>query len=860
MADLIPEDMQLEMAACRHYLPFFIQKTFGIVTPGVPFSMNWHIDILGEYLMACQRREIKRLVINIPPRSLKSVSVSVAFPAWCLGQDPTMKFMCASYSEKLAFDLSMDTRRVMTDNWYKLCFPETALADDQNEKSKFATTKQGYRIATSVGGRATGMGGNCFPAGTLVKTDCGDVPIEVIAESPSSFLAVSYDLQLDSVVKRSIVASATREASELYEIHTSSGHSIRATPEHPIFDQIRGFVPASEIRIGDRLYCHNPVREQSSKNRFSFGMRPLQRWLSKTLIRNKKVPKERLRRKLLQQKMLHSILRAKSRKAMSYVQNRDRISRPKVLFRRLQKNQTLINKSGSSCWVSILRCWVHKKTLLSDVLYKRLCGYGAFCAYAGGGELKIFPSNQTSSIIQKNEKNDYGERWELLRRLFCCSRYKARREGKSCNSSHRRGYKAQRSKKSHNLMPAMPREAPYGGFSRVTSVRKYGSSPQRVYDIEVEGTHNFFAEGILVHNCLIVDDCHSPDEAMSDTIRDGHLRWFDNTWTSRLNNKNDDIMIIVAQRLHLYDICGHVLSQGGWEHLNLPAIFDSRKTFSMGRITKTVESGELLHPDRFSKAFLDNEKKKSSYGFSSQYLQNPVPEGGGIIKYDWFELWPAKQKLPRFAYVMQVWDTAFTEKTTGDPSACGTFGVFFPDEEIKDSIRQMGGGFVVMLIDYFSDHLGFPDLRSKMIEMHSYRYGDQEKAVDMILVEDKASGQSILQELKLAGLPMKAFKPGRMDKTSRLHSVSHFIENGMVYIPESTINAGKVRDWAQDFIDEVCSFPVAQHDEAVDILSSALITLSNMSFLRLEEMAEDIEEDDGTDPYANSNRSNPYGS
>jgi predicted phage terminase large subunit-like protein len=519
MADLIPENLQIEMVAARRHLRFFIEKAFGIVTPGTQFSRNWHIDLLSEYLEACYNRQIKRLIINVPPRSLKSVSVSVAFPAWCLGHDPTLRFMCASYSEKLSFDLSMDTRRVMVDPWYKLCFPKTIIADDQNEKSKFSTTAQGYRIATSVGGRATGMGGNM----------------------------------------------------------------------------------------------------------------------------------------------------------------------------------------------------------------------------------------------------------------------------------------------------------------------------------------------------LVVDDATSPEEAMSETIMDSHLRWFDNTWTSRLNNKNEDVMIVVGQRLKMFDLPGHLMRQGGWESLVLPAIFESTKTFTMGTVTKTVHPGELLHPDRFSKKFLDNERLKSSFGFAGQYMQNPVPEGGGIIKYDWFELWPANKALPRFSFVVQVWDTAFTEKTTGDPSGCCTFGVFFPDEGGKDSIRKEGSGFVVMLIDCFCEHLGFPDLRAKMIEMRSYRYGDQEKAVDMILVEDKASGQSILQELKNAGLPMKAFKPGRMDKTARLHSVSHFIENGMVYIPESTINPGKVRDWAQDFIEQVCSFPVAQHDEFVDCLSSCLITLSSMSFLRLEEMAEDIDEPDGSDPYASNNLTNPYG-
>ena len=141
-------------------LSFFTQKVFKTVDPNSEYLHNWHIDLIAEYLLACKKGEIKRLIINIPPRHLKSISVAVSFPAWLLGNNPSEQIMCSSYSEALSFEHSLNCRLILESPWYKEIFPETVLVDDQNTKRKFVTTERGFRIATSVGGTATGEGGN----------------------------------------------------------------------------------------------------------------------------------------------------------------------------------------------------------------------------------------------------------------------------------------------------------------------------------------------------------------------------------------------------------------------------------------------------------------------------------------------------------------------------------------------------------------------------------------------------------------------------------------------------------------------------------------------------------------------------
>ena len=138
----------------------FLEKTFRTVSPGTPYLHNWHIEAIAAHLNACERGDITRLIINMPPRMLKSVTVSVAWPAWLLAHNPSQRVMVASYAQSLSMKHSTDCRLVMQSEWYRRIFPNTQLSDDQNEKDKYVTTARGHRIAVSVGGAATGEGGN----------------------------------------------------------------------------------------------------------------------------------------------------------------------------------------------------------------------------------------------------------------------------------------------------------------------------------------------------------------------------------------------------------------------------------------------------------------------------------------------------------------------------------------------------------------------------------------------------------------------------------------------------------------------------------------------------------------------------
>ena len=135
----------------------FAQRCLCELSPRAQFAMNWHIEILAAKLMAVRAGKIRRLIINLPPRYLKSLLASVAFPAWCLGHDPAAQILCASYAQELADKLSRDCRRILTSDWYRRLFP-TRLSPERQAMSEFETTAQGCRLATSVGGVLTAHG------------------------------------------------------------------------------------------------------------------------------------------------------------------------------------------------------------------------------------------------------------------------------------------------------------------------------------------------------------------------------------------------------------------------------------------------------------------------------------------------------------------------------------------------------------------------------------------------------------------------------------------------------------------------------------------------------------------------------
>ncbi len=153
-------NQRLIQAILRNDLSCFIAKSFSTISPGTPYLHNWHLDIINYKLEQVESGKINRLIINMPPRYLKSICVSAAWPAWILGHDPTKRIMLASYSQTLSNKHSQDCRLLLTSKWYQELFPWTRITQGENQKSKFVTTKRGFRFSTSTGGTATGEGGD----------------------------------------------------------------------------------------------------------------------------------------------------------------------------------------------------------------------------------------------------------------------------------------------------------------------------------------------------------------------------------------------------------------------------------------------------------------------------------------------------------------------------------------------------------------------------------------------------------------------------------------------------------------------------------------------------------------------------
>jgi len=252
--------------------------------------------------------------------------------------------------------------------------------------------------------------------------------------------------------------------------------------------------------------------------------------------------------------------------------------------------------------------------------------------------------------------------------------------------------------------------------------------------------------------------------------------------------------------------------------------------------------------DNFRKQILAYEGTK--LGRQEIYAEIIDPEEGGIVKRDMFKLWPAGRAFPRFEYILQSYDVATSEKAQNDPTACITFGVFKPQD----------GPMSAMIIDCWQERMMYPDLRPKVIEEYETVFGEgkDRKRVDLLLIEDKSAGISLIQDLQRAHLPVRAYNPGRADKLQRLNIVSNVIARGRVWIPESDNRKGYVKDWAEGFVSQICSFPETTHDDLVDACTQALRYLRDAGWLDIDPLPDDTWDEDDYADTGRVRKVNPY--
>lgn len=223
-------------------------------------------------------------------------------------------------------------------------------------------------------------------------------------------------------------------------------------------------------------------------------------------------------------------------------------------------------------------------------------------------------------------------------------------------------------------------------------------------------------------------------------------------------------------------------------------------------------------------------------------------EDGKVVGRNMFKMYPHDRPLPKFEYIVMSLDCAYTDKTYNDPTASTTWGVFKP----------MDGPMSVLLIDCWAEHLTFPSLKPKVLDewRNSYGEGKDAKRPDLILIEAKASGLSLVQELQAMHLPVRAWNPGNADKMTRLQITASIFATGRVWLPESSVHKGYVKDWAEGFLSQICAFPDAAHDDYVDSATQAIRLLKDMGFLDIN--PEPRYDDDDDYEYTRPKRVNPY--
>lgn len=795
----------------------FVCEAWEVFDPAA-FVDNWHLKDLCMHMEQVAKGNIRRFLINVPPRTAKSNIISVCYPAWVWAQreigpqsGPSVSFFYASYAEALALEHSLKCRRLVESKWYQKYWGRRfKLVSDRNTKGHFENDKGGYRMASSVDARATGWGAMCVFADDphLVKeAESEDVRTGVVrwwAETIPSRLNDRKTGALGVVMQRvhegDVAGDILLKDSELRRknlpadyvhfcvpmcyvpvhhvnawdqgrIRTFIGDEIESVPEEAVFWRDRR-VEEGELLWAVRYPSSEVAKLEHELGPYAFctpGESPvLMGDLSSRPISE-----------IREGDIVVGFNRGDGNK-------RARLKPVRVLAisRSEQPVFKLMMDSGH-----IVRCtadhkWYTGRDDVSHVLYKP--------AKIGSPLKRVCPP---CLEVLDSEKAFRTAGW--VAGFF---------DGEgSVSLMNRRDEKAailisfhQSSEQNLPLCQRLEESLCFLGFNygvherdpRLQKGQEHWQK-RRYYYIKADAGNGFTKGG-----------------------------------PSKRSSK-----LIVAQRFL------HTVQPTKWRSRIIDAVTN-------GKMDTTTERVVSIEPDGVETVYgLTTETGNYVvWGLASsnsgQYQQDPVPRGGGIIKKDWWQLWDddaAKEHgaspgtYPPFEYLLASLDTAYTEKEENDPSALSIWGMW----------RDKNGNPQVMLVICWAERLQIHNL--------VLRVGDTCKKfkVDKLLIEDKAAGHSVSQELhRLFGVfdfaidlvnPRSGFIKSP-DKVARLQTVAHLFAEGIVWAPDKT--------WADEMINQVAAIPRSVHDDLCDSMTQSLIYLRRNNWIqRKEELTLQVEDE-----------------
>lgn len=765
--------------------------------------------------------------INIAPRHCKSSIFNVLGPAWTIINTP-ITVTSVSHSMKLSGEMVEKKQKLFNSEKFAYYFgddPSLKLLKNTAQCIELRNGGKTYSVAMKS---FTGFGSDCFVAGTTILSRNGYINIEDINIGDE---VLSYNIVKGRYEISRIVAKRRIEDRETGIAVTDSGRQVECTPDHRFWVEDRGYQEISKIEEGSRFstcslqnmretyirfkrVLQNLLRE-TDEDTYLYEMRFMWEYCNAFFDGVEKTSSkgEVLLFKDLSSESEQYKETIKDSLSQLFAMWKDWSSKfSKILLTRMQKNcgnkeKRVTKQTNRSVLQELWKIVLNTCEFKQDVLFRRMRETDAFKSNAWGeqSELQRIVS-QLSSRILGHKSKDIGEGWILLSMLsFAIDRFGVQQEwerifeNKSNSSPQRQRQIQQFRAEFNNIMFEMPYK------NTQERLREWRTSGERktVYDIQVEPNNNFFANNILVHNCIINDDLISVADARQDgavllKARD----YFKTTMPSRLNNKTTGVIMNIMQRIGRGDISDLIAEDKGlrkiYSHTELQAIADHDETiiFPCSGKVKIIKKGDLLWPERFG----DYSQLKMEIGaedFETQYNQRPSKNKLNVIQDD---------------YIHYISDKEYEEFKLGVEFHYGSHDCPVKDKETSDFHGFCEGesrANELVITDAFEKHLSYIKEKELLTNLQT---------VDpsiLQIVEDKANGAALIQDLAIDVPGLVAFNPGTKSKMQRLELASVYMQQGLVRFRRS--------ERIEELILHLKKFPLLEHDDMVDAFSQLVI-------------------------------------
>lgn len=739
-----------------------------------------HHELICEAIDDLLAGDYDELIILAPPGSAKSTYTSHALAAYYMGHNPDKNIILATHTGDLSERWSRKVRNTVGSVEHRRVFPKSILSTDSTAVSRWATTAGGELLAAGVGGSILGFRADCVVGDTLLTTKTG---YKRIADIQPGDEILGYDRIKKAPAYGRVIAKLGREADITYRIHTTDGDVVEATGNHRFFANGH-FVPANTLAVGDSLL--RSLWDRENNQGVGVGEATGSESIGKTVLLQKlreffsatsnSQTVRRVRERLLSSQKINNLLLA-------------------CLFRNIATGK----HSGSV--LRSLREGLSRQTqnleILLNGLQERLAFKGNALDKKSGlaqrTEPKQIPRRQWSKIPSSTESsNDPGQP----------SMCRVRFDGLPPGASSGYGFDSQHSRKYRDALRNLPHDSAWRGsgetaettVSRIEEVR----GKQTVWDIQVEHLSNFFAGGILVHNCGIIDDPISGfEEAQSDTQLKKVHGWYENDFVTRL--KPNAKLVLICQRLARNDLAGYLIDRNvknptrRQRVLKLPMIATSTDD-PLGRTP-----GDRLWPEWYTTEMVED-AQRDDYKWQTLYQQEPPSDTGSWVSTDEIKFAPSPAYDPHANAYYGLTDLALSVGK-------GDYTV-----HMVVAVAKATGD--CHLVDFFRNRVD-PEVSSRKLVNMCEVY----KPAEWLIDDDNASKvfmQLVATAARSSSVPVN-WKPLPMrgqDKETRAAPLRGMFKRGVIYLDPS-------KPWTNIVVNELLQFPNALGagvDDCVDAL------------------------------------------